>query len=124
LLHRVQRPRVRRVEVAGEVVDEVVLGQPDEAERVEVEVRQRRGGRAVAAERRDRLALVEPERRDVDEPDDVRRVGAQMTALQLEPSAQAPWTRTMCGKVGMSAILSLWGAPNLLAAASPQENDL
>src|SRR5258708_33219087 len=36
-----------------------------------------------------------------------------MTLLQHEPSAQAPWTRTMLGRVSMAAIPSLPGRGGL-----------
>ena len=32
-----------------------------------------------------------------------------MTALQHDPSAHAPWTRTMFGLVGISSVLSVFG---------------
>ena len=66
------------IDVGREVVDEVVLGQPGEALLVDVEMRQRGGRRAALGQQRaDRFALVEAEGRDVDQADDVRRVGAQ-----------------------------------------------
>jgi hypothetical protein len=40
-------------------------------------MRQRRGGRSLLQQRADRFALVKTERRDVDQPNRVRRVGAQ-----------------------------------------------
>ena len=54
LLDDVHDPGLHRIDVGGEVADEVGLGQPGE-----------------------RLALLEPEARDVDEADRVRRVGAE-----------------------------------------------
>ena len=113
-------------------------------------MRERRGDRPLREKRSERFALVEAERGDVDEGDDIRRVGAErgddlaavgvsdddrgavlevehlaqprdvvgeraqrelgrrtwkpsacrrsMTPLQQDPSAQAPWTRTMFGR--------------------------
>ncbi len=149
LLDREHDPGLDRVDVGHEVVDEVVLRQPGEALLVDVEVRQGRGRRCLPQQRADRLALIQPERGDVDQADDVGRIGAEggddlaavgvpgndgwpvlagqelaqpgdvigqpghrergavtlypsackcwMTALQLDPSAHAPCTRTRFG---------------------------
>jgi hypothetical protein len=72
LPHGVRHLRLGWVDVGGEVSEEVVL----EALRVEIDIRHRRGRRTLPWERPDRLTLVEPEARDVDEADDVRCVGA------------------------------------------------
>ena len=78
LLDRVHDLGLDRVDVAGEVLQEVVLADPGEAELVDVEMGQRRGRRAGLSEQpADRFALVKPEGRDVDEPHDVRRVGTE-----------------------------------------------
>jgi hypothetical protein len=158
LLDREHDPGLDRIDVGGEVVDEVVLWDPGEAVLVDVEVRQGRGRRCLPQQRADRLAFVKSEPRDVDQADDVGRVGAEggddlaavgvagddgwpvlagqtwrsratssaslvignwgavtlypsacrrsVTALQLDPSAQAPCTRTMFG----SALI--WLAPS------------
>ena len=151
LLHGVHHPRLGRLDVGGEVVDEVVLGEPAIAARVGEQMRERRRHRPLREQRAERLALVEAERGDVDEADDVRSIGAErgddlaavgvsgddrravlelehlaqpgdvvgqrvqwelrcartwkpsawsrsMTPLQHDPSAQAPWTRTMFGR--------------------------
>jgi hypothetical protein len=82
LLHGVQDSRAFRVDVGGEVVDEVVLGEPAEAARVGEEMRERRRDRSLREKRPERLTLVEAERGDVDEADDV---GAS------EPSAVMIW---------------------------------
>ena len=75
LLDGVHHARFRRIDVGGEVADEVVLGEPGEALVVDEQVRERRGRRPLLEQRADALALVEPEGRDVDEADGVRRVG-------------------------------------------------
>src|SRR5207244_13225532 len=59
-------------DVAGEVVDEVVLGQPAEAARGGEQMRERRRHGPLREKRAERLALVETERSDVDEAEDVR----------------------------------------------------
>jgi hypothetical protein len=86
LLHRVHDLRLDRIDVGSEVVDEVILGQPREALGVDAEVRQRRGRRTLE-QRTDGLALVEPEGRDVNQTDDVRRIGAErgddLTAVRM-----------------------------------------
>ena len=65
------------INVGREVVDEVVL-RPGEALLVDVEMGQRGGRMAALGEQAaDRFALVQAEGRDVDQADDVRRVGAQ-----------------------------------------------
>ena len=63
--------------VAGEVIDEVVLeSQPKP--RASVNMCASAGVTGPLGEKRaERLALVEPERRDVDEADDVRRLGTE-----------------------------------------------
>ena len=48
-----------RVDVGGEVVDEVVLGEPAEAARVGEQMRERRRDRSLREQRAERLALVE-----------------------------------------------------------------
>ena len=151
LLHRIQNPCLGWLDVGGEVIDEVVLGEPAEATRVGEQMRQCRRHRSLREQRSERLAFVEGERGDIDEPDDVRRVRAErghdlaavgvsdddrravlkvehlaqtgdvvgergqrelrrsyagspsawrrsITPPQEEPSAQAPWTRTMLGR--------------------------
>jgi len=70
----VHDPRLGGIDVGREVAHEDVLGQPAEAILVDDEIRERRRGRCVTAQGGDRLALVEPESGDVDEPDDIRRV--------------------------------------------------
>ena len=55
------------------MLEEVVLRQPGESELVCDHVRKRRRGRRARQEGTDRFALVESERRDEDETDDVRR---------------------------------------------------
>ena len=77
LLHRVHYLRRGRLDVAGEVMDEVVLAQPAEPLLVGDHVLQRRGHRAGRQQAADRLTLVEPEGRHVDQPGGVRRVGAE-----------------------------------------------
>ena len=72
LLHRMHDLRLDRIDVGGEVVEEVILGQPCEALRVDAEVRHRRGRRTRLEQRTDGLTLVEPEGGDVNETDDVR----------------------------------------------------
>jgi len=59
------------------VIHEVILGQPGEALLVDVQVRERRGRRSLRQQPADRFALVQPEGRDVNQADDVRRVRAQ-----------------------------------------------
>jgi hypothetical protein len=152
LLDREHDLGLDRVDIGREVVDEVVLGQPGEALGVDVEMRQGGTPRCLVEQGADRLALIESERGDVDQANDVGRVGAErgddlapvgvpgndgwpvlasratssaslvienwgavtrypsackcsMTALQLEPSAQAPCTRTMLGCAVMSGLL-------------------
>ena len=60
-----------------EVVDEVVLWQPGESFVVDELVGQCRSRRSLRQQPAERLALVEPEGRDVDQTDDVRCVGAK-----------------------------------------------
>jgi hypothetical protein len=67
-------PGLDEIDVGREVAHEVVLGQPAEAMLVDDEIREHRRGRCVTAQGGDRLALVEPESGDVDEPDDIRRL--------------------------------------------------
>ena len=77
LLDREHDLRGDRVDVGREVVDEVVLGQPSEALRVDVEMRQGGTRRSLLQQGADRFALVQPERGDVDQTNDVGRVGAE-----------------------------------------------
>src|SRR2546423_4835676 len=77
LLHGVHDPGLDRIHVSGEVVHEVVLWQPGEALLVDDEVRQCRGHRSLRQQRADRFTLVKSEGRDVDQTDDVGRVGTQ-----------------------------------------------
>jgi hypothetical protein len=72
LLRSEHHPGSDGVDVAGEVVDEVVLGQPREAEVVDREVGECRSRLPASEKRADRLSLVESEGGDVDES---RRVG-------------------------------------------------
>src|SRR5690348_14871847 len=65
------------VDVAGEVVDEVVFGQPPEAAGVGEQVRQRRGHRSLGQQPAQRFTLVQAERGDVDQAGDVRGVRAE-----------------------------------------------
>ena len=74
LLHGPHHVGVDRVDVGGEVLDEVVLGQPGEALSVDAQVGQCGRRRTLREQRADRLALVETERGDVHQRDDVRRV--------------------------------------------------
>jgi hypothetical protein len=74
-LHGVHDLCLDRIDVGGEVVDEIVLGEPGEALVIDVEVRERGGGWALLQKRADRFALVKPKRRDMDQTNDVRRVG-------------------------------------------------
>jgi hypothetical protein len=71
LLDREHDPGLDRVDVGGEVVDVVVLGEVGEALGVDVEVGQGRGRRSLLQQRADRLALVQSERGDVDQADDI-----------------------------------------------------
>jgi hypothetical protein len=66
-----------RVDIRGEVVHEVILGNPGEALLVDLQVREGRGRGALREQPADRLALIQPERRDVDQADDVGRVRPQ-----------------------------------------------
>ena len=59
------------------MVDEVVLGEPAEAERVGEQVRECGRDGSLGEERAERLALIQAECRDVDEARDVRGVGAE-----------------------------------------------
>src|SRR5260370_24963259 len=59
------------------VADEVVLGQPAEAVGVGDQVRQRPRRRSLGQQRAERFALIQAERRDVDQAGDVRRVRAE-----------------------------------------------
>jgi hypothetical protein len=77
LLDREHDPGLDRVDVGREVVDEVVLGQPGEAVLVDVEMRQGGTPRCLFQQGADRLALIQPERGDVDQADDVGGVGAE-----------------------------------------------
>ena len=77
LLHGVHHPGLHRVHVGGEVIDEVVLGQPAEAVRIGEQVRQRRGHWSLRQQPAQRFTLVKAERGDVDQSGDVRGVRAQ-----------------------------------------------
>ncbi len=77
LLHRVHDPGLDRVDVGGEVPDEVVLGKPGEALVVDAEVGQRGRRGTLREQAADRFALVEAEAGDVDEADHVGRVGTE-----------------------------------------------
>ena len=77
LLNRVHDARFRRIDVGGEMVQKVDLGQPREALFVDVEVCDRRGRRYLFQQASDRFSLVEPEPGDVHEPDGVRRIFAE-----------------------------------------------
>lgn len=63
--------------IRGEVVDEVILGQPGEAFVVDELVGQCRGRRSLRQQCAERLPFLDPEGRDVDETDSVRRVRAE-----------------------------------------------
>ena len=101
------------IDVGRKVADEVVLGKAAEAQLVDDEIRQRRRWRCVTAEGGDRLALVEPERSDVDESDDVRRVRAErghdLPAIGVphedgrpaQPSENLPQPCDVVGKAGL-----------------------
>ena|ERR1700722_2635337 len=65
LLHGVEHLCLDRVDVAAEMANEVVLGQPAEALLVGGQVRERRGDRSPRQQPAERLALVKAERRDV-----------------------------------------------------------
>ena len=75
LLDGVHHPGLDGIDVGREVGDEVLLGYPGEALLVDDQMRQRRRRRPASEQRAERFALVESERRDVDQPDDVGRVG-------------------------------------------------
>ena len=77
LLHGVHDLCLDRVDVSGEVVDEIVLWDPSEALAVDDEMRECWGRGSLLQQRADRFALVKSERRDVDQTNDVRRVGAE-----------------------------------------------
>jgi hypothetical protein len=77
LLHGVHDLRLDGLDIGGEVPEEIILGNPAEALRIDIDVRHPGGRRPLREQRADRLTLVEPERRDVDEADDVRCVGAE-----------------------------------------------
>jgi hypothetical protein len=77
LLNGVHDARFRRIDVGGEVVQKVVLGQPRKASFVDVEVCDRRGRRYLFQQASDRLSFVEPEAGDVHESDGVRRIFAK-----------------------------------------------
>jgi hypothetical protein len=81
LLDREHDPGLDRVDVGREVVDEVVLGQPGEAVLVDVEMRQGGTPRYLLQQGADRLALIQPERGDVDQANDVGRVGASAVMI-------------------------------------------
>ncbi len=71
LLDREHHPGLDRVDIGREVVDEVVLRQPGEALGVDVEVGQGRASRCLVQQGADRLALIQPERGDVDQTNDM-----------------------------------------------------
>jgi hypothetical protein len=77
LLNGVHDPGLHRIDARREVVDEVLLREPAQALVVDDQVRQRRRGGSTAEQGPERLALVESERRDEDETDDVRCVAAE-----------------------------------------------
>src|SRR5216683_7327035 len=117
LLDRVENLRLDGIDVSREVVDEVILWQPDEAPLVDELVNQGRRSWALREQRAEGFSLVKSEGGDVDETGDIRRVRAErgddLTAVgvanqdgwtvlqrqQLEPSAHAPWTRMMFGRL-------------------------
>jgi hypothetical protein len=71
LLDREHDPGLDRVDIGREVVDEVVLREPGEALGVDVEMGQGRIRRGLVQQGADRLALIQPERGDVDQANDV-----------------------------------------------------
>jgi hypothetical protein len=97
LLDREHDLGLDRVDVGREVVDEVVLGQPGEAVLVDVEVRQGGTRRALLQEGTDRLALIQAERGDVDQADDVGRVGTErgddLAAIGVPATTVGPFWR-------------------------------
>jgi len=73
------------VDVSREVLDEVFLGQPREAVLINVEMRQGRTRRCLLQQGADRLALVQPERGDVDQTDDIGRVSVPSAVMIWPP---------------------------------------
>jgi hypothetical protein len=77
LLDREHDPGLDRINIGCEVVDEVVLRDPGEALLVDVEMRQGGTHRSLLQQGANRLTLIQPEPRDVDQTDHVRRVRAE-----------------------------------------------
>ncbi len=77
LLDGVHHPGLDGIDVRSEVRDEVLLGDPGKPLLVDDQMRQRRRRRTAAQQRSERFALVKAESGDVDERDDIRRVGAE-----------------------------------------------
>ena len=76
-MHGVHDLCLDRVNVSGEVVDEIVLREPSESLIVDVEVGECRGWGSLLQQRADRLALVKSKRRNVHQANGVGRVGAE-----------------------------------------------
>jgi hypothetical protein len=122
LLHGVHDLRLDRIDIAGEVVEEIVLGDPAEALRIDIDIRHRRSRRTLLQQRADRLALVEAEAGDVDEANDVRRAGARevMTWPPYDRAARTVGPLSACRR---SMTLSCRSRlPRLRGRASPQPN--
>ena len=77
LLHGEHHARPRGLDVRCEVLDEVLFGEPSEATGIGEQIGEGGRDRPLREELADGLALVEAERRDVHEPDDVRRLVAE-----------------------------------------------
>jgi hypothetical protein len=114
-------PRLDRVHVGREVVQEVVFGQPGEALLVDVQVRQCRARGALRQQFADRFALVQAEARDVDQADDVRRIPTQrgddltavgVAATRVAPSCRASTWRRRATSAASEASAN-WGALTL-----------
>jgi hypothetical protein len=69
--------RLGRSDVRGEVLHKVILGNPGEALRIDVEMRERRRRGSLRQQCPDRLAFVESESGDIDQTGDIWCVGAE-----------------------------------------------
>ena len=83
-----------RVDVSGEVVHEIVLGDPREAVVVDDEMRQRWGRGSLLQQGADRFAFVESKACDVDQANHVRRVGSEcghdLSAIRVRGDQRRP----------------------------------
>jgi hypothetical protein len=92
------------IDVGGEVLQEVVVGEPRQALLVDAEMRDAGRHFGVAEQRADRFTFVEPEPGDVHEPSDVARVGVRARSctertLRSRVTLASRFVSGICGTV-------------------------